>query len=63
MGLFNSKASKGTSGNSGNASGGGWTLTGTSSGNDHRKVKTTRTEWKAPRTGDLAFRSSKRPKQ
>lgn len=66
MSIFGGRRDKGTTGNSGTASGGkgsfgGWTLTGTASGNDRRKVKTMRTEWTAPRAGDVAHRASRRP--
>lgn len=47
MGLFSSK--KSVSGNSGNASNGGWTLTGTAGGK--QKLGSMRKEWKSPRAG------------
>ena len=61
MSIFGGRKDKGTTGNSGNASGGGWTLTSVSSGK--RAAKAVRLEFKAPRTGDLAHRASKTPKQ
>jgi hypothetical protein len=57
MGLSN--RDKGTTGNSGNASGGRWTLTGTAGA--AQKLGSMRKEWTGPRTGDLAHRASKRP--
>jgi hypothetical protein len=60
MSLINGKADKGLTGNSGNASGGGWTLTGTAG---PKKAAAIRKEWTAPRNGDLAHRASTRPKQ
>jgi hypothetical protein len=62
MGLFGGK--KGISGNSGNASNGGWTLTGTAFGpGKGPKVGSMRKEWKSPRSGDTFRAKSKRPKQ
>jgi hypothetical protein len=63
MGLFNNRKNT-VSGNSGNASSGGWTLTGTCFGpGKGPKIGSMRKEWKSPRSGDLAHRASKRPKQ
>ncbi|WP_433304239.1 hypothetical protein ACQP2F_14390 [Actinoplanes sp. CA-030573] len=50
MSMFNSKPDKGVTGHSGNASGRGWTLTGTT-----RQLKCAiRNERTSPRKGDLA---------
>lgn len=60
MGLFNKD--KGTTGNSGTAGSGGWTLTGTARGKS--KTKAIRMEWTAPRAGRGRFAAkTRRPKQ
>ncbi|GAB1642512.1 hypothetical protein [Krasilnikovia sp. MM14-A1259] len=61
MSIFGSRKDKGSSGNTGNASDGGWTLSGTSGGK--RAAKAMRMEYTAPRKGDLAHRASRRPGQ
>jgi hypothetical protein len=62
MGLLSNRKNPVT-GNSGTVSS-GWTLTGTSFGpGKGPKVAAIRKEWKAPRSGDLAHRASRRPRQ